>query len=176
MTMLGIERDLDAIGHDGGGDTLGDVDLSASVAQVRAAQAAGGASGFAYATGARKDEVVADLLGRFADPADALLRQDRAAAVTHRRVLDWSAARGTHPSLGKVVNSQLCRRLRDLGFDAAAPFSLLTGADAPDGGHFAKFALFTQGMSLAGGTDEIQRNILGERVLGLPREPPASGS
>ena len=178
MTMLGIERDLDAIGHDGGGDALGDVDLSTTVAELSAAQATGGQgtnSGFAYATGARKDRVVADLVARHGDTADPRLRQRLAAAATHRRVLDWDAARAAPPSLGKVLNSQLCRRLRDLGFEAAGGRSLLTGPDAPDGGHFAKFALFTQGMSLAGGSDEIQRNILGERVLGLPREPPAPG-
>ena len=44
-------------------------------------------------------------------------------------------------------------------------------ADAPDGGHFLKTALFTSGMSIAGGTDEIQRNLIGERELGLPKEP-----
>jgi hypothetical protein len=43
--------------------------------------------------------------------------------------------------------------------------------DAVDGGRFLKTALFTQGMAIAGGTDEIQRNLIGERVLGLPKEP-----
>jgi hypothetical protein len=44
------------------------------------------------------------------------------------------------------------------------------GSDAPSGG-FQYFALNTPAMSIAGGTDEIQRNHLAERVLGLPPEP-----
>ena len=41
----------------------------------------------------------------------------------------------------------------------------------PRGGLFARIALSVPGMSIAGGTEEIQRNITAERVLGLPGEP-----
>jgi acyl-CoA dehydrogenase len=47
---------------------------------------------------------------------------------------------------------------------------MLMGHDAPDA-QFQYFALGTPSMSIAGGTDEIQRNHLAERVLGLPPEP-----
>ena len=36
---------------------------------------------------------------------------------------------------------------------------------------WSAFCISAAGVSIAGGTDEVQRNIIGERVLGLPREP-----
>ncbi len=48
---------------------------------------------------------------------------------------------------------------------------MLWGDDVPDGGLFHRYAMFTPAQSIAGGTDEVLRNSIGERVLGLPREP-----
>jgi acyl-CoA dehydrogenase len=42
------------------------------------------------------------------------------------------------------------------------------GADTPGGGMVQEVTLFSPGPSIYGGTDQVQRNILGERVLGLP--------
>jgi alkylation response protein AidB-like acyl-CoA dehydrogenase len=48
---------------------------------------------------------------------------------------------------------------------------MLSGPDAPLNGVVQKIALTSPSMSIMTGTDEIHKNIIGERILGLPAEP-----
>ena len=85
------------------------------------------------------------------------------------------AAAGAQPgpetSTLKLMGTRMSRAIRDLGFSVMGPHGMLIGDDAPVDGLFHKYALFVQAGSIAGGSDEVQRNIIGERVLGLPAEP-----
>jgi alkylation response protein AidB-like acyl-CoA dehydrogenase len=85
--------------------------------------------------------------------------------------------------MAKLAMSQILRLSRDVGLRIVGPYGTLhsytdEGRAALDDATHQPFlglvteaALGASGPSIYGGTDEIQHNILGERVLGLPKEP-----
>ena len=82
---------------------------------------------------------------------------------------------GAESSLVKLFWADVSRRLYDTAVAVLGPAALLMPDDAGalDRGRWARGLLSTRANSIMGGTSEIQRNIIGERVLGLPREPTA---
>ena len=86
-------------------------------------------------------------------------------------------------NMGKLAMSQILRLSRDVGLRIVGPYGTLHAytdegrAALGDATHqpflsaVTEGALGAQGPSIYGGTDEIQHNIIGERVLGLPKEP-----
>ena len=75
------------------------------------------------------------------------------------------------PLQSKVLITELIQDLSALGVEIAGPHAsrYLGDPGAPDGGHWPHAYMNSYGMTIAAGSNEIQRNILGERVLGLPK-------
>jgi alkylation response protein AidB-like acyl-CoA dehydrogenase len=116
---------------------------------------------------------LAERAGRSHDP---IVRQQLASLHSGEKVVSWIGARDLHPSIGKLWRTKQGRAAADLAAVLAFPASPAWDPDLSvdrnaDDDYFAYHILNCRGMSLGGGTDEIQRNTLGERALGLPREP-----
>ncbi len=84
-------------------------------------------------------------------------------------------ARGQTPgpegSIGKLYWSELFQRMAELSMEIQGPYSQFAqGPRSIDNGWWQYAFLHSSGYTLAGGTSEIQRNIIAERVLGLPKE------
>jgi alkylation response protein AidB-like acyl-CoA dehydrogenase len=112
---------------------------------------------------------------------DPLIRTELADIVINYRIANMNAARttakakagqlpGPEGSIGKMVLVNNQARLVKFLSHVLGPKLI---ADSGEWGTYAwaNFVLGTPGLRIAGGSDEVMRNIVGERVLGLPKEP-----
>ncbi|MGF6601305.1 alkylation response protein AidB-like acyl-CoA dehydrogenase [Paraburkholderia sp. GAS448] len=78
---------------------------------------------------------------------------------------------GPENSIGKLVAGTTMQELAMFALDLQGPAGVMTNADeAASGGRFQAMLMRSPGTRIEGGTDEILRNIIAERVLGLPSE------
>jgi alkylation response protein AidB-like acyl-CoA dehydrogenase len=113
---------------------------------------------------------------------DPVMRQKLAQMWIDTEVFKYTGARaitkllkgelpGPEASTGKMMWVEGHQRLQELAMEIEGPFSQLTQGSpwAVAGGLWQHTFLRSRANSIEGGTTEIQRNIIGERVLGLPK-------
>jgi alkylation response protein AidB-like acyl-CoA dehydrogenase len=122
------------------------------------------------------------LARRFGALDDPRIRQRVAAAYSEHEMLKFlgwrvqsALLRGEQPgpesSVLKLVHTRHITNVANLGMEIAGPAATLTGDHDPDLAGLNHSFLGQWASKIGGGTDEVQRNIVGEMVLGLPREP-----
>jgi alkylation response protein AidB-like acyl-CoA dehydrogenase len=113
---------------------------------------------------------------------DPVVRQEIAKLLTLAKSAEWTARRaraaqlqgrppGPEGSLGKLASSHVARAAAHVHTLISGADAMLTGKDGPMDGVIAEILVSVPAVSIAGGTDEIQRNIISERVLRMPKEP-----
>ena len=159
-------------------NVVGDVDGGWGVARTTLANERtliGGISGIGTSDIAR----LARACGRTDDP---VVRQGIADVHVHAEVLKYLGFRtftalsqgrmpGPEASVMKLAVSQQQTRVGDLVMAIEGASGMLIDDDAPQRGVWQQAFLTQWSSKIGGGTDQIQRNVMGERVLGLPREP-----
>jgi alkylation response protein AidB-like acyl-CoA dehydrogenase len=123
------------------------------------------------------DEAV-DLARTGGMASDPVMRQRLASAHTELQLMRWNALRsmsagvpGPEASISKLLWGRWHRDLGELFMDLSGPAATVAAAWPYDLTVAQRLFLFTRADTIYGGSDEIQRNIIAERVLGLPREP-----
>jgi alkylation response protein AidB-like acyl-CoA dehydrogenase len=115
--------------------------------------------------------------------ASPILRQKLAAAYIDSHAMRYTAYRnltralrgeipGPEGSIEKLFWSEMYQRQLETAVDIEGPFcQLVEGSPhAIDDGKWPYLMLYSRGRTIAAGTSEVQRNIIAERVLGLPRQ------
>ena len=124
---------------------------------------------------------VIELARRTGRDRDPLIRQKLARLVTFSETGQWNALRGRAEAarggttnvanIGKLAQTRIIKLAAELATEILGAGGMLDGPNADGGGRYAEALAFSRASSIYGGADEIQRNIVAERSLGLPREP-----
>ncbi|HJQ83825.1 MAG TPA: acyl-CoA dehydrogenase family protein [Candidatus Binatia bacterium] len=119
---------------------------------------------------------------------DPRVRQRLAELATKAAIVRYSGLRSLTDSLRgrmnphlsaamKLTTTQLTQEFSETAMEVLGPWAgLLEDARAPFAGRWPRQWLYDRSMTIAGGTSEVQRNIVAQRILGLPRDRGASGA
>jgi alkylation response protein AidB-like acyl-CoA dehydrogenase len=178
-----VVPDSQRVGGVGDGWTVANATLSGERQMVSGA----GSGGVDRIGGRGVDHVLA--LARDRDRArDAVVRQEMMRLYSEERIRDWTNQRvrarvkagrspGPESSIGKVHQGGLNQRVQLLAVDLLGPDAIAWPAASAPGEYGASLPAEVRGMlrsranTIEGGTTEVNKNVVGERVLGLPREP-----
>jgi 3-oxochol-4-en-24-oyl-CoA dehydrogenase len=112
----------------------------------------------------RQDPVTLDRLGHLLAEAQSLAQLGMRATLRSVGGLQP----GSESSVRKLLGAEFDQRVHEFGLDLCGPDGAVTDGDAA---FSAYMVLQSKCMTIAGGTSEVQRNVIGERLLGLPRDP-----
>ena len=139
-------------------------------------------------TGSNRHETFARMIRRLIDEArqnnktdDAVVRQQLARMYTDVEIMRYASLRHTASAMGdrdpgpsasieKIFWTEFDQRLGELAMNIIGPSSQIVGEDYRLDRWQREF-LWSRSHTIWGGTAQVQRNIVGERVLGLPKEP-----
>jgi acyl-CoA dehydrogenase len=158
---------------------VGEVGGGWAVARTVLASEAGMIGGAGQTTTFPAVLALAEACGRSDDP---VVRQELARVFTEQRILDFLRMRmqtaimhrrGTppDPSVLKNAFTRALRRRVELAVAIEGAGGMLAGTDAPQDGFWQMQVMGQFASRIGGGTEEVHRNMLGERALGLPAEP-----
>jgi alkylation response protein AidB-like acyl-CoA dehydrogenase len=140
----------------------------------------GAASGTALAMRHHAHDALLELARSRGALADPVLRDQLAELHVLERAIDelprarrlqvgGKAGTDHRGSVGKLLGSRVTSRARDIGMGLLGADGMLFAGDRSPEGVVQELCLFAPAVSIYGGTDQIQKNLLAERTLGLPR-------
>ncbi|MEU4272551.1 acyl-CoA dehydrogenase family protein [Streptomyces sp. NPDC026092] len=119
----------------------------------------------------REWEGLVALARRNGSLADPLIRDRLVRAWTGLQAMRAGALRSTDPSMAKLYWSHWHRDLGELAMDICGAAATVVAAEPYELDEWQRLFLFSRADTIYAGSSEIQRNLIAERVLGLPKEP-----